>query len=400
VTARVLVLSEVFRPKHGGSGRWLWEFYRRLEDVDVAVLAGPTPGAAEFDAGAPLEIARWSASFSTWGVLGPAAVRAYASCVRQTIQLARRHRADAIHCGKSLPEALVALISARRLRIPFWCYVHGEELTLSDTSRELRWLTSLVLRRAQRIVANSDNTRALVEQRLPGTAHKISVLHPAVDTTVFAPAPPDEELRRKLGWTGRPVVLTVGALQKRKGQDMLIRALPRIRAACPDVLYAMAGEGWERTYLEALVAELNVGDNVQFLGTPADGELIRLYQQCDLFALPNRQIGWDFEGFGIVLLEAQACGKPVITGASGGTAEAMRHMETGLRVPCEEPDDLASACIDLLESRSRREALGAQARAWVVERFDWRVRAREGARLIHQSPESSDRTRSPSTMKI
>ena len=124
-------------------------------------------------------------------------------------------------------------------------------------------------------------------------------------------------MRARLEWTGRRVVLTVGALQKRKGQDMMIRALPAIRQRCPDVLYAIVGEGWERPYLESLVAELSVADLVQFRATPADDELIECYQQCDLFALPNRQVGWDFEGFGIVLLEAQACGKPVVTGQSG-----------------------------------------------------------------------------------
>src|SRR4029453_2663396 len=126
-------------------------------------------------------------------------------------------------------------------------------------------------------------------------------------------------VRKELGRTGRQVVLTVGALQKRKGQDMMIRALPAIRRRCPDVLYAMIGEGWERPYLDKLVADHGVGDLVQFRGTPTDDEMIRCYQQCDLFALPNRQVGWDLEGFGIVLIEAQACGKPVVAGTSGGT---------------------------------------------------------------------------------
>src|SRR5262249_56405909 len=137
----------------------------------------------------------------------------------------------------------------------------------------------------------------------------VTVRHPGVDTGGFVPAPPDPAARARLGWHGRRVILTVGALQKRKGQDMLIRALPAIRARCPEVLYAVAGEGWERPYLEALVDELGVRGAVQFRGIPEDDDLIRCYQQCDLFALPNRRIGWDFEGFGIVLLEAQACGK-------------------------------------------------------------------------------------------
>jgi phosphatidylinositol alpha-1,6-mannosyltransferase len=379
---RILVISDVFPPRHGGSGRWLWEFYRRLEGADVAVLAGPADGADEFDRTAELSVFRRTDAVSTWGVLGVRAAPAFIRSVRHTVRLARRQRVGAIHCGKCLPEGLIGLAAATRLAIPLWCYVHGEELTLAQTSRELRWLTGQVVKRANRIIANSHNTKDLIEAQWGSVARKVSVLPPAVDTATFAPAEARPAVRDRLGWTGRRVVLTVGALQKRKGQDMMIRALPQIRAACPDVLYAIAGEGWERRYLENLVTEHAVQDAVQFLGTPADRELIELYQQCDLFVLANRQIGWDFEGFGIVLLEAQACGRPVITGISGGTGEAMQPSATGLRVDCSVPGPLAGACIELLQSPSRRAELGARARAWVIDRFDWQVRAREGGQLI------------------
>src|SRR6185436_19749176 len=93
---------------------------------------------------------------------------------------------------------------------------------------------------------------------------KVRIMHPGVDTTKFRPSPPDASVRARLGWTTRQVVLTVGALQKRKGQDMLIRALPAIRKHCPNILYAIAGEEWERGYIDALVRELNVADAIQF----------------------------------------------------------------------------------------------------------------------------------------
>jgi phosphatidylinositol alpha-1,6-mannosyltransferase len=350
--------------------------------VDVAVIAGQAAGARDFDQVSTLTTARWNVALSSWGVLGLHVTPAFIKVVRQTLRFAKDRRAEAIHCGKCLPEGLMGFVCAARLRIPFWCYVHGEELTLAYASRELRWLTGLVLRRADRIIANSHNTRDVLTEKWGSVAPKVSVLPPAVDTSRFMPASADADARRRLGWTGRRVVLTVGALQKRKGQDMMIRALPRIRAACPDVLYAIAGEGLERSYLESLVSEHGVQDAVQFLGTPDDSELVMLYQQCDVFALPNRQIGWDFEGFGIVLLEAQACGKPVITGTSGGTGEAMDSPRTGLRVDCTAPEPLADACIQLLQSATRRNELGAAARAWIVERFDWQVRVREGRQLM------------------
>jgi phosphatidylinositol alpha-1,6-mannosyltransferase len=163
---------------------------------------------------------------------------------------------------------------------------------------------------------------------------------------------------------------------------MLIRALPAIRVRFPDVLYAIAGEGWELEYLERLVAEHAVGDLVQFRGIPADDELIQCYQQCDVFALPSRQIGWDLEGFGIVLLEAQACGKVVIAGRSGGTADTLDPGVTGELVDCTAPEHLADTIVALLTETERTRAMGARARQFVVDRFDWTVLSQQARELF------------------
>jgi phosphatidylinositol alpha-1,6-mannosyltransferase len=196
------------------------------------------------------------------------------------------------------------------------------------------------------------------------------------------PAAPDADVRRQLGWQDRSVLLTVGRLQKRKGQDQLITALPAIRRIIPDVLYAIVGDGEERASLERLAAEKDVNNQVQFLGEVSDAELIRCYQQCDLFVLPNRQVDKDIEGFGMVLLEAQACGKPVVAGASGGTAETMSIPETGYIVPCDGPDELAVLVSELLGDRDRLAHMGEAGRQWVVERFDWASLSQQAERLF------------------
>src|SRR5206468_3643473 len=150
--------------------------------------------------------------------------------------------------------------------IPYYCFAHGEELTLAADSRELGALTRFVLRRATQVIANSTHTKQLLRQQWGVGDDRVTVLHPGVDTTRFVPRSADASIRERLGWTGRRVILTVGALQKRKGQDMMIRALPAIRQRFPDVLYAIVGEGWERTYLEQMAREHGVIDVVQFLG--------------------------------------------------------------------------------------------------------------------------------------
>lgn len=387
----ILLVSQVFPPRPGGSGRWLWELYRRLTHARVHVVAGDVTGADAFDRNAPMPITRLPLDFASWGVMKPRSAVQYARGVTAIGTIARQCKADVIHCGKCLPEGLLGTAIAWRAGIPCTVYVHGEELALARTTRELRYWTMFVLRRAARIVANSDHSQRLLTREWHVPAEKIAVLHPGVDTSRFTPAPPDAALRRHFGWAGRSVVLTVGALQKRKGQDMMIRALPAIRAACPDVLYAIAGEGWERPYLEALARDCGVKDLVQFRGVPSDDELVPLYQQCDLFALANRAVGWDIEGFGIALIEAQAAGRPVIAGRSGGAPETTRDGVTGQVVDCETPAPLAAAVTSLLGAPDRRRQMGLNARQWAMEQFDWQVLAQSAGRLLTDGRTAGER---------
>jgi phosphatidylinositol alpha-1,6-mannosyltransferase len=377
-----LLIAEVFPPAKGGSGRWLWELYRRLQGMQVDVVAGEVAGADAFDRDATLSIYRVPLSFSNWGLLNPRGACEYARAFVRIHRVVRRVRPDVIHCGKSLPDGLIALVMKRLYRIPYYCFVHGEELTLAGTSRELGRLTRTVLRESAGVIANSRHSRDILVRDWGVPKARVTIMHPGVDTAQFTPSPVDAKVRQQLGWTSRRVILSVGALQKRKGQDMMIRALPIIRRRFPDVLYAIVGEGWERSYLNDLVAEHGVGDLVQFRGVPSDVELVQCYQQCDVFALPNRQVGWDFEGFGIVLLEAQACGKPVIAGRSGGTSETLDPSRTGVLVACETPETLADAVCGIFDDPQRGDTMGRDARDWVVRHFDWNVLRLDAERMF------------------
>jgi phosphatidylinositol alpha-1,6-mannosyltransferase len=379
---RILLLSQVFPPQTGGSGRWLWELYRRLVSVDVRVVAGAYPGDQAFDAAGGVPTERIRLRFDHWGISRPRAAMQYAEAFAALSRILRQGPSDVIHCGKCLPEGLLALAASKVWGTRYWCYAHGEELTLARTSRELRALTRLVLRHAEKIVVNSGFTRSLVIAEWGVAEERVILMHPGVDTSRFTPALPDTSVREDLGWTQRTVILTVGALQKRKGQDTTIRALPRILKICPDILYAIVGEGWERQDLERLAQVQGVGDHVRFYGVPTDEDLVKYYQQCDLFVLANRQVGWDVEGFGIVLLEAQACGKPVIAGDSGGTSDAVCRGVSGEIVDGAQPESVAAAIIGLLSDRQSLAEMGQRGRSWVVDRFDWSVHARRCAELF------------------
>jgi phosphatidylinositol alpha-1,6-mannosyltransferase len=254
--------------------------------------------------------------------------------------------------------------------VPYLCYMHGEETALT-TSREYELMIRRVLAGADLVIANSRNTEGLLRHRWGVPPPKVRLLFPGVDAARFVPAERNNRVRQRLGWDDRPVVLTVGRLQRRKGHDHMILALDQVRRRIPDVLYAIVGAGAERQRLVDLVAAKGLHRHVRFLGEVDDATLIDCYQQCDLFVLPNRQDGGDIEGFGMVLLEAQACGKPVVAGTSGGTEETMQIPDTGRVVDCRGPDRLAALLVELLSQPHVLARMGDAARLWVAERFAW-----------------------------
>ncbi|MDA1017517.1 MAG: glycosyltransferase family 4 protein [Planctomycetota bacterium] len=379
---RVLLLSEVFPPKTGGSGRWFWEIYSRLHAEDVVIAAGMDSGAVAFDLTHDLDVVRMQLAMQQWGITSLSAMRHYWTIVWKLSNLVRNGNVDIVHCGRCLPEGWMAYALKKLQGVPYISYVHGEDVEAAATSRELSWMVRRVIHNADYLIANSHNTASILTECWQVPSEHIRVVHPGVDTTRFVPAPASAVVRRRLGWKDRTVVLTVGRLQKRKGHDMMIRALRDIRDAVPDVLFAIVGDGQEREFLECLVKTEGVEGHVKFHGEINDRTMVQCYQQCDLFALPNRQVGRDIEGFGMVLLEAQACGRPVLAGKSGGTSETMDIPRTGVVLPCEEPVQIAEQVVELLLNPERLESMGAAGREWAEQEFDWSALSRRAADLF------------------
>jgi phosphatidylinositol alpha-1,6-mannosyltransferase len=126
--------------------------------------------------------------------------------------------------------------------------------------------------------------------------------------------------------------------------------------------------------------------HVQFLGEVADDRLIECYQQCDLFVLPNRQVGKDIEGFGMVLVEAQACGKAVVAGTSGGTAETMQPSVTGRVIDCDDPHRLGRTVLELLGDGELLNRMGTAGRRWAADHFDWAPLTSRAQQIFRHGP--------------
>ena len=386
---KALLLTEIFPPATGGSARWFWEIYSRLPCDRVCVAAGGRAGDRAFDGTNDLAVLRLPLSLRDTGFASWRGLRGYYQLVRSIYRICRERQIEVVHCGRCLPEGWIGWLLYKLHGIPYICYAHGEEVKLptspSDSgvmsSRQHRFMASRSLRSSSLVIANSANTQNILRDEWNIPAEHLRILHPGVDTKRFCPVARGEDVRQMLGWSGRRVILTVGRLQKRKGHDRMIRALLQVRQSVPNVLYAIIGEGAERQQLESLTYELGVGEQVRFHGEVSDDIMTHCYQQCDLFVLPNRQVGSDIEGFGMVLLEAQACGKPVIAGASGGTSETM-CADSGAVIACEESDLLAELVARWLSDEQKLAEMGRAARRWVVNRFDWSSLAEQAHKTL------------------
>ena len=367
-----LMLTELFLPTKGGTAVSFDDDFRRLGGKEIHVITADVPGAADFDRTHPNAIHRLALKRVPW--LKPESLLMYAKLFVTAAALALTHRFIAIFAGRVLPEGLVAWAIARLLGRPVLIYAHGEELTGWGRGRKFALMCS-VFRHADAVLANSDFTRETLVGLLGVDPGRIVVVYPTVDENRFRPGLPREDLRAEIGITdGQRLILSVGRLQRRKGFDSVIRALPPLREQRVDAHYVVVGIGADREYLQRLATELGVSNRVHLLGHVSYEELPRGYAACDVFAMPTRDIDGDTEGFGLVFLEAASAGKPAIAGAAGGTGAAVVDGITGLRVDGEQLPEITQALTRLLGDPEEAERMGLNGRKRVLENFTHRRR--------------------------
>jgi phosphatidyl-myo-inositol dimannoside synthase len=275
-----------------------------------------------------------------------------------------------------------ALWTAATLRaihsVPWVAIGHGTEF--SQTSLVSAQLTRGALRSAEAVVAVSDYTAGLI--RRFAEPRRLVVIPNAADGERFRPSLNSTTLGHAWGVEGSRVLLTVGRVSERKAQDVVIRALPRILESCPDLVYVMAGLPEKQADFAMLAAELGVGDRVRFTGLIAEGDLPFVYNLADLFVLVSRQaIDGDVEGYGIVVQEAALCGVPAIVSRDCGLTEAISEGQTGVSVPPDDPEAVATVVIDLLKDEERRREMGRHARETALA-VTWTERVAEYDRLL------------------
>jgi phosphatidylinositol alpha-1,6-mannosyltransferase len=377
---RLLVLTELFLPTKGGTAVWAAEVYKRLGGKEIHIVTADVPGAAVVDAVHPNTIHRLNLRRVPW--LRPESLAMYARFFFKSLALALTHRFDAIHAFRALPEGLVAWAVARLTFRPVVVYAHGEELTTWGRGGKYKAMR-FALRHADHVVANSEHTRdTLLEMGVD--AARITIIYPGVDVSVFRPGLDTTGLRESLGiGPDDKLVFSVGRLSRRKGFDQMIRAVAQLRDAGLALHYVIAGIGEDADYLDSLIAEHRLHEVAHRIGAVSDVDLPRWLNACDVFAMANREIKGDNEGFGMVFIEAAACGKPSLAGEAGGTGSAVLHGQTGLRVNGTSIDAVIDGLRSLLKQPEWTLELGCQALQRVEREFAWE-RVAEKTRVLNK----------------
>jgi phosphatidylinositol alpha-1,6-mannosyltransferase len=371
------LLTTDFPPALGGISNYLFNVYRQFDLRGITLIAPEHQDAERFDSVQAYAVRRFGAAFDVPGVRGAWQVwRMY----REAETLVKRNRDLVLHCGH-VNAAVAARKLKRRYGTPYLLWTHA--LEIMD-----EWLRASILPamlEADLVITNSEFTRAFVESAgVPQS--RIVKIRPGADPVRFRPGVDCRDLARRLGVSGRPTLLTVSRIVKAnryKGHDVALRALSRVAKQIPDVAYVVAGEGDDLDYLERLAREFGVRENVIFAGRVSEEELPLLYNACDVFIMCSREDrgrrGILAEGFGMALVEASACGKPVIAGRSGGVPDAVLDGLTGLLVDPVDSDAIAAAIIKVLGEPGLANTLGANGRKWVEAEMNWTRAANEFA---------------------
>jgi len=344
----------------GGIQSYLWELWRRLPPDRVVVVTASHPGDQEFDAHQAFRVVRLPQRVL---LPGPALARRVGA-------LAAEVGAGLVLVDPALPLGLVGPVLGRRYGV----VLHGAEVTVPARLPAVRSVLRRVLRGAVHVVA-AGGYPAAEARRLAGPDLPLTEVPPGVDLDRFRPLAGEEREQARTAF-GLPaegrVVLGLSRLVHRKGFDVLIAASTRLARDRPDLVVAIAGTGRDERRLRRLAA--GSAAPVRFLGRVPDETLPQLVAAADVFAVPcrSRWGGLEQEGFGIVFLEAAACGVPEVAGASGGSAEAVVDGETGVVV--RRPHDaagVAAALAPLLDDPDLRLRLGRAARRRAEERFGY-----------------------------
>ncbi len=369
---KILFVTNDFPPQSGGIETFIEGLIRQLPKGSVVVhtsTRGDLAAQEDYDQKIFDELAvvvvrdRQKILLPTPGLLNRVAGTLHAHSIKSVV------------FGASVPLGLLASPLRKRGVRKIVAITHGHEVWWSKLP-----LFSHLLRIVGRSVdyltyLGSFTQRAITRALAHSDRQKLTHLPPGVDIERFQPGPKANHILERYGLESKSVILCVGRLVQRKGQDVLIKAMALIRHKHPHAHLVIAGTGNYRKKLEKLAEQSGVNSAITFIGRIPFDELPDLFRSADIFASPTRDrfAGLEVEGLGIVFLEASASGLPVIAGDSGGSPDAVQEGSTALVVDGRDVQGVATALDHLLSNPTHAQMMGAQGRTWMESQWSWQV---------------------------
>ncbi|WP_295652500.1 glycosyltransferase family 4 protein [uncultured Dietzia sp.] len=372
---KTLLITNDYPPRPGGIQSYLETYLAHLDPDDVAVLASTFRGdeSTRYDESKPYLVERVPTEMllPTPDLAGRAR------------RLAEDFGASTIWFGAAAPLAAMAPVLRAGPVNRIVASTHGHEVGWSMLPGS-RQVLRVIGDSTDAVTYVSDYTRRRFASAF-GPRARLVHQPGGVDTDRFRPDPAARKaIRQRYGVADRDVIVCLSRLVPRKGQDMLIRALPEIARRVPGAVLVIVGGGPYRRTLEGLARRHGVTDRVIFTGRIPAEEIVDHHRMADVFAMPcrTRGGGLDVEGLGIVYLEASACGVPVVAGRSGGAPETVQNGRTGSVVDGTSVPEIVDAVAGILEDKPRASAMGMRGRNWALDRWRWQDLARDMERVL------------------
>ena len=362
----IVFIASDFAPKIGGIAQFMYGIISQLPPEKVTAIALPTPGWQAFDEQQNFPIHRLNIPFA-WAESTSHTKWMLFHYFRQLQKIP--DAGMVVCCHGNLTLMLAAYMLKKTRGTPFGVFLHG--LDILGVRQRRRWLLyKRLLQSADIIFPNSEMIK---DAALSGgvSSTNIYLIHPCVNKDVLQINTASEQLRQSLGLVEKFVILTVARLTKAKGIDTVIQAMPQVLQVIPNAHYIVIGDGSARSDLEALASDLGIENHITFLGAKAHKEIADFYAMSDLFVMtPHENPDTiNVESFGIVYLEANLFGLPVVASSAGSIKDAVKHEESGLLVPPGQPSSLSQAIIRLQQDSDLSQKLVKNGRQRVVENF-------------------------------
>ncbi len=373
---KILLVTNDLGPQAGGIESFILGLLGELDGSDIVIYTSSEPGDQTFDKELRqkygVEVIRDRAKI----LLPTPRVN------RSVARVMKQYKSEYVWFGAAAPLGWMAGHLRRHGAKRIVAITHGHEVWWSKV-----WPFTLVMKAmSQKIDAFGylgDFTKRAMSSAI-STQLKMVRIAPGISINHFTPGTKSEELAKELDVFGKKVIVCVGRLVHRKGQDRLIEAMPDVLKKIPDAVLLIVGEGPRREALKKLVAEKELENSVKIVGRLSYEQLPMVIRLGDIFAMPSRSrfFGLEVEGLGIVYLEASACGVPVIAGASGGAPDAVLPGETGLVVDGTDVEAISASIVYLLNDDELRSRMGKRGREWAVNEWSWEMWGKRFSKLL------------------